>query len=156
MTQDLRSIVHRVDRLERQNRSLKRMLALAVLLPGVAVMVGMQQATQKVVEAESFVVKDANGRTLAVLGRHGEYHGLNLYDAKNRPAASFGLDREGTSLGLNDDRGRSVTLSATKRSAGMAVTYENKEIGVALGLAEHGPDLALRDKGGKMVFHRPE
>ena len=45
MTQDLRSIVHRVDRLERQNRSLKRMLALAVLLPGVVVMVGMRIRT---------------------------------------------------------------------------------------------------------------
>jgi hypothetical protein len=156
MSQGLDTIMARVDRLERQNRWLKGMLVLAALVPGVAVVVGMQQATPKVVEAESFVVKDTNGRTLAALGRHGEYHGLNLYDAKNRPAASFGLDRQGTSLGLNDERGRSVTLSATQTSAGMAVTYESHEIGVALGLTEHGPDLALRDRKGKMLFHRPE
>ena len=156
MSQRLDTLAVRVDRLERQNRRLKGLLVLALLAPGAMLMTGMQQATPKTVEAESFVVKDSNGRTLAVLGRHGEYHGLNLYDAKNRPAASFGLDREGTSLGLNDDRGRSVTLSATKKSAGMAVTYENDEIGVALGLAEHGPDLALRDRKGKMLFHEPE
>lgn len=156
MTHDIDAIQARVDRLERQNRWLKGVLLLAVFVPGAAAVVGVQQATPKVVEAESFVVKDSNGRTLAVLGRHGEYHGLNLYDARRRPAASFALDREGSSLGLNDERGRSVTISATKKSAGLAIAYDNDEIGVALGLTDQGPDLALRDQKGKMLFHRPE
>lgn len=156
MEQDLQVIARRVDRLERQNLWLRRVLFLAVLVPGAAMLLATQQSVPQRVEAESFVVKDATGRTLAVLGRHGEYHGLNLYDARGRLAASLARDRDGTSLALKDERGSSATISAANTAAGVAVSYPGDEVGAALGVKEGGPDLTLRDRQGKVVFHRPE
>jgi len=67
----INNIVHRLDRLERENRRLKRIGAL--VLVGIAAVVLMGQAkpskVPKVIEAQEFVLKDSNGGVRGVLGK---------------------------------------------------------------------------------------
>jgi len=78
---DVKSLYERVERLERQNRWMKRMGVVAIL-PVVAFLVSGQANvdTKKTVEANEFVLKDTNGVVRAKLGM-----GL-LYDVKDGPA----------------------------------------------------------------------
>ena len=87
-----RDVTQRPDRLERENRRLKGIGA--VVLVGLAAMVLMGQDTPgkvaMVVEAEKFVLVDAEGRTRAILGAYGAGHGLVLYDPNGQVRAILG------------------------------------------------------------------
>ncbi len=64
------TLEQRLDRLERENRCLKRAGALALAVIAAVVLMGQATGAKvpKVIEAERFVVRDASGNTRAVLG----------------------------------------------------------------------------------------
>jgi hypothetical protein len=79
---DLQSLVARVERLERQNRLLKR-IGLTLFLSGAAFVVMGQARPSRTVEAERFVLKDTGGRMRGLLAAGDENNGpgLLLYDS---------------------------------------------------------------------------
>ena len=66
----METLARRLDRVERENRWLKRWGALALAVMAAVVLMGQATGSKvaKVVEAERFVVRDASGNTRAVLG----------------------------------------------------------------------------------------
>ena len=163
-------IVSRIERLEKQNRTLKRgALACFVAIASFALMgqaqrkptrapapAPVQAAMPKNVEAESFVLKDANGRVRAEL-------------SMGETGPSFQLrDQNGSALvklSLNDGvpGGPFLLLSDPQHSAGLSMsvlggagsqltlTGERADIQAHIGVSPDGTTLALSDQDGFMT-----
>jgi hypothetical protein len=136
MNDDL--LMQRLDRLERENRLLKRWAGF--LLVGCAVVVLMGQATPraplKVVEAERFILMGRSGKPRAVLGEGADGNvGLRFVGATTDTVRmAFAVERDGKpSLELSDSKG--------SRRIGMAVSTDGS---VTFGIL----DAAEKDRAG--------
>lgn len=86
--QDLKAIAQRLEKIEKQNRTLKR-FGLAILsLVGAIVTMGQAQASRSIVASE-FRLMDSSGTVRATLGFHGGEPTLNLIDANGRARANL-------------------------------------------------------------------
>ncbi|MFQ5987098.1 MAG: hypothetical protein ACE5KQ_07050 [Thermoplasmata archaeon] len=126
-------MLERLEILERQNRWLKRVGVVVMVLAGALLLIGQAQPKWKI-EAERFVVKDANGKVRAELGMAGYGPALVLYDGDGTRRAALGIAQKGPALFIFD--------TAEKRRA-------------AFGVGEKGPALALYDGNGKTLFFKP-
>src|SRR5438445_12685150 len=86
----LRALAERVAKLEAQNRRLKQAEISALILASAAVLMGQTQ-TSRVLEANAFHLKDADGRVRARLSMDAaDRPTLSLLDTKGLPVASLG------------------------------------------------------------------
>lgn len=67
MTPEMHTICERVERLERENRTLKRVGIAALALMATAVLMG-QARPSRTVEAEKIIVRDSHGRPRITIG----------------------------------------------------------------------------------------
>lgn len=139
-------LTRRIDRLERENRRLKRAAALVGV--GLVALLAMGQAARpRTVEAERFVLKDKQGKVRAVLGEGPDDEvGLIVYDAKQRPSALVAV-REGDFpvVELRDPAGvPKVTLDLP---TGLAVNGSGPRVTVGVNLGTE-PTVQLVDKDG--------
>ena len=126
-TLELRGIVSRLERLEKQNRWLKRVCVVSLLLP--ACIVVMAQANRReAVEAESFVLKDAQGTKRAELAMGRDDASLFFFDAKGQQTSR-----------LSDGF---LFLVTPEGSSKTQVGY------VILSMANGEPSVILRDRDG--------
>src|SRR5262245_42321505 len=107
-TAEFASVVARLEKLEKENRRLKRLGVGVVLLGATALLMG-GQAT-KTVEAEKFVLRDTNGRQRAALGltRSADDPSVAfiLYDEEERSRAALGVNKDGPGLYFTDPSGK--------------------------------------------------
>ena len=93
----LEALRQRMDRIERENRRLK--VGGGLLLAGLALLtlLGAGMATNKTLEAESFIVKDSSGKVRAVLGTTDPYNapGLVMYDQEGHANILLHLTGDG-------------------------------------------------------------
>jgi hypothetical protein len=149
-------VLARLDVLERRNRQLGRLMIVLAAVGATVLFAAAQAREPHTVEAQKFVVVDANGKTKAVLETKDAVTALKFFDEKSRPVAEFSVTQDGPAIGLQSASGESLTLSATKESTGMAVVNAKTQIAVALGVAKRaGPDFIIRDENGKTLFHKP-
>lgn len=123
----------RVEKLERENRNLKRGGLVALVLGGIAVLMG-QTSLPKVSD-------EVRTRVLVVVD-----------EAGNR-RASLGTSKDETALVLFDDAGvRRAKVAASSDTPGLWFFDEAGRQRAILGTAKDGPILALADEAGKMRF----
>lgn len=127
------SVHERLEKLEKQNRRLKRAGLVVMVLAGATLLIGQAKPQWKV-EAERFVLMDANGKVRAELGMavHGPH--LAFYDEAGTRRAVLGIVQKGPGL---------FFLDTTQKRR------------VAMGLAEKGPVLFFFDEDGNTVFSKP-
>ena len=101
-TPELAAVMNRLERLEKQNRRMKQVGAVALVLIGSVLLMG-QVAPYRTVEANRFMLKDAFGRTRAEL----DINGLSFYDQSGRDLASLNLGRDSSIFVLRDRHRRS-------------------------------------------------
>ena len=94
----LETLLEQVSRLERDNRRMKQIGCLLLLLFAVVFMLGQAQPVKvpKVVEAEAFVLRDATGArrgSLEISDQGAAY--LSLNDSDGDPRAQLTVDRAG-------------------------------------------------------------
>jgi hypothetical protein len=159
---DVKSLYERVERLEKQNRWMKRMGVVAIL-PAVALLISGQAKvdTKKTVEATEFVLKDTNGGVRAKLGmgavllmKNGP--GLVLYDEHGQERASVGTSDEETRIDVSS--GGTLTSSTFssmwagmpgKTGSGVGSTGPSGVVRMNLdGGVAGGPQIGLQDKEG--------
>jgi len=155
--QDLRSIVERLQKVEKQNRTLKRFGLAFLLLIGATVTMG-QARPARTLEAERFVLKDPQGHMRAALTVLGNAPLFNLYDNAGAVRAELGVGANGVPM-----------LALFDAAGNQTVSVANGEDGPSLGLTEGSgqplsakelikqPGIALRvgrDQIGLMVEDR--
>ena len=150
--ESMAALAARVECLERENRRLKR-AGMAVLVGLSAVMLmgqAVPNTVTKTVEAERFLLRDANGRTRAVLHTQadGSPH-LEFHDAAGNTRATLGLAGDAAHLSLTDAKGKGGTILRTQPNGrpNVTLTDENGTRRAVLFLADDGaPSLAFSDK----------
>ena len=120
------SVVHRLEKVEKQNRRLKQTGALASILIASVLLMG-QASPKRTVEANEFVLRDANGKERAWLGVIGSGPMLALYDASGK------------------ERVRLVALAG---GSNFALFNANGEAAARLAVIADAPTLDLSDKEG--------
>ena len=134
MTSSSSEIVSRLERLERQNRSLRGLLLLVAGALGVFLMggAGSKSVVQEVVESESFVVKDKSGKIRVRMGLEADgSSGLRIFDANGVLRVKTVLTAEGVAgLSLNSLKEvKSVGLAADKDGSGVIFLGEDDQMG---------------------------
>jgi hypothetical protein len=121
MTSPTADVTQRLDRLERENRRLKRIGG--VVLVTLAAVVLMGQATPgkvaKVVEAEKFVLRDRAGQLRATLAADANVATFALYGSKEQLRAAISVSRDVSDLSLWDGEGRTSAFLATGLGGGL-------------------------------------
>lgn len=128
------SLAHRIERLERQNRSLRIGGAIVVLLSAAALSIGMS-APRKTLEADLLVIKDANGSTRMILGMSDDGPAITMLDAKGKLRANIGVSEKGPELDFLD----------TSETPRLQMFIDDKQV----------PRVNLLDTKGTQVTFRP-
>lgn len=138
---DLSDVRFRIEKLERENRRMKRIVALAALIGGSLLLMG-QAKPSRTVEAESFLLRDSQGGLRATLDMWHEAPMLRLYDKSGVARAWLSVMGNGEpGLTFYDAAGNQmVMLSAVKDGAGL---WLNRGAPKTLSFEE-----AIRQKGG--------
>lgn len=163
---DLQSLAARVEKLEKQNRLLKRAGLALLLIAAALVMMGEARPT-RTLEAQSFIVRDSTGIKRLELGmdnasptlRFFDTHGktridlaessnalasgprIELSGEQDRVRLSLGLIREQPQIIVNDAQGFSAQLGSTP-------DLVNVRTGAA--------SLIMWDKDGKVLWLAPK
>ena len=166
-------ILVRIERLERQNRRLKRgALTCVAALVSIGLMGQTQRkgtrpppsstaapaaapapAMPKNIEAESFTLKDANGRVRADLSMSGTGPSLKLRDQSGTPLVTLSLNDSapaGPLVLLSDPRHHAGLSMSVLEGAGsqLSLTGERADIQAHIGVTPDGTTLALSDQDG--------
>jgi hypothetical protein len=146
---DFNDILRRLLNLERQNRRLKQLGAIAAI--GVTLVLVMGQVpSKKTVEANEFVLRDANAKARALLTIVNDNADLILYDAMDKGRMELKVDSVGgASLNLFNAQGSSIAAlsggDASVLHLGITGGEEHLLAAVAPGVV---PSLILSDKDG--------
>jgi hypothetical protein len=158
---DWLSVQARLARLERENRWMRRgLLSLGVALTAVFLLAAQAPAPKgKTVEAERFVVVDAEGKKRAVFGVDKAFAAwdkprpaLVMYEKEDQPA--FALSSEGGSTGLyfQEDGETRLGLAVTKGKFAGLVIYRkpaDRKSEIGLFYSDDGkPGLVFNDQNG--------
>lgn len=171
--QEREQILSRIERLERQNRRLKS--GAMVLLVAVACVGLMGQTTTpkkkttkpapaaaaapaapalpKDIEAESFTLKDPNGKVRAELAMSGTGPALKLRDANGSALVTISLNDAapgGPFVLLSDPQHKAgVTLSVLENAGSqLLLTGERPDIQAHIGVAQDGTSIQVADAEG--------
>ncbi len=146
----------RFDRLERQNRQLRRLCLGCLIGASLLTTLGARQVAKngpKTVEAERFLLRDKQGRMRAILDMAPDRGPiLAFYDEKGKNRIVLDMDQQGNpALNLFDERGNSRTalgVELPKRGVGLSVYDENNNPRVILGTThEDWSSLCLYGRG---------
>ncbi len=144
----MEALVKRLNRLERENRRLKRAGVIALAVMTAVVLMGKATAGKvaKVIEAEGFVLRDARGTVRARLETlsFGKVQ-LVLFDKDEKPQSILGVGSDGPGLILGGKEGTTF-LSNT------LLLFSGKDFKVRLGMTlfpPQEPGLILAGSNGK-------
>jgi hypothetical protein len=153
----------RLEKLERENRRVKRIGALAALIGASLLLMG-QAKPRRTVEAESFVLRDPQGRLRATLDMWHEAPMLRLYDKSGIWRTWLSLAGNGEpALTFYDAAGNQmVMLAATKDGASLWLNQGapktlsmpeaiNQKGGISLSAMSGGAKLDAEDSQGFSV-----
>ncbi len=123
----------RLEKLERQNRRLKQVGAVALILTVSVLLLG-QASPKKTVEANEFILNDTTGKTRAILTAFRFGPSLGLFDANGKPRVGMAIAAQGPELYLADANG--------KVRVGMRIIADQ-------------PELNLYNPEGKILWKAP-
>ena len=168
-TPDLEAIVKRLEKVERQNGRLKRAGVLVVALACAVVLMGQTLTRNRVVEAETFVLRDAGGKLRARLRTLLDSPALAFYDRDETLHLELGLLEDSPFLILYDKglRNRAQLSLSEDGSPSLSLLDKDWETRAVLGstslevtktgaVTKTAPSsLVLFDKEGKVIFQAP-
>lgn len=149
-------LVARLEKLERDNRRLKRLGAAALVLVAALGLIAAAQPVPNVIRAHTFEVVDGHGNTrikLTVTGSGANsVSGLGMIGTDGQVTASLDDSANGVelSLGPNSSPGSRldpVVLGFIKGQPALMLSGANGEV-AAMGAFSHGPNLTLADSEG--------
>jgi hypothetical protein len=152
-TLEIQAVFERLERLEKQNRGLKRAIALFMILVSSMILLGAR-GHGRTIEARQIALKDDEGHTRAVLGMRSAGPGLTLYDADgDKVWALLTVLQTGPVLGLYDTGGTTrVLLGVTPKGATLNFNDEEGKLRAEMGFSGEAPHLTFFDRDGNPVY----
>jgi len=95
------SLVRRIERLERQNHTLKVAGTLAILVGAAALFVGMS-TPKKTLETDLLLIKDTAGTTRMIFGMADDGPAITMLDSKGKLRANIGVTEKGPEFDFLD------------------------------------------------------
>jgi len=166
----MNDLATRLGRLERQNRALRRLLlAVAGGGLGLAVTAGWNapDGVQKVVEAERFVLRDAQGKERIRIGtgtgteNNGPVASVTLFDKDGKEISNFFADHRDRSTGLflmTPDKMSSTVLYMKENGSTHLAIQKAERVRCSIGIEgkENGPSIYVLDEDGGVRFQAPK
>lgn len=115
MAIEKQTVMTRLENLETQNKRLKRVGTVLFLLLGVLIVAGVA-APNRTIEADKFVIKDANGKTRAELSSSDAGPELNFLDERGTLRLSVGIYAGEPSIVLFDQDSKQVATLVSDES----------------------------------------
>jgi len=135
-------LTDRVEKLERQNRRMKQ-AGTIILILAAAVVLMRQAPTTRTVEANEFVLRDANGRMRAMLKADEDLAGLSFFDANEKPRVSLSVDGETAILAFADANENLRAGLSVHEGMAAALAFYDANGKVQAGLVVSGGDSVL-------------
>lgn len=153
-TVEMQGVIERVERLEKENRWLKRAVALCLIFAGAFAVMGASGKKGKIIQANEFVLRDAQGNARAALKMGSAGPSLALYGTdENQVRALFTVLRSGPAIGFYDPDGKTrVSLGITAKGATLTFNDNNERLRAEMGMFDEGPNLMFLDPEGKPVY----
>jgi hypothetical protein len=149
VTPELGLLAERVAQLEKQNRLFKRIgLVLTVLLGGAALVAAQERGNLRTIEADRFLLKDANGRVRADLSVDKSKNStqLLLNDENEKVRLNVSVFPEGPGIAMFDENGAiRYTVSHSARGPAMVFNDENQKPRAMMRISKEGPVLTFLD-----------
>jgi hypothetical protein len=147
-TPEMQAIVQRIEKLEAENRRLKRAV-LGVALLAAAVLAMGQARPSRILEADAFVLRDAAGRTRAQLWLEAsrKMPVLAFYRENGQVAASLAGGEEPSLTLMRAGSDELVYLSVAKNDWGLTLADKKNRAGLAV--VNSKPSLVLNDESGQ-------
>jgi len=105
---ELAAVVARLEKVERQNRRLKRVGVVVLALAVAGMVMGQAMPRARIVEAEEFVLKDAARNVRAELAAFKDGPALTLLDENGKSRATLAVDKPGPMLLLHDENDKTI------------------------------------------------
>lgn len=147
-TTTLDAVLRRLNRLERQNRALRYLFLLIFLIIAGVVLMGQSQ-TNETIQAQRFILTDADGTTRAMLSTN-EQGGANLVlvDAKGKQRVNLGMTLSETLLSMLDADAKVRTMLGTDNAHGTFLSINSAN-------GRRRAELADNKKGAGLSFFGP-
>ncbi len=140
MNDELNAALIRIERLERQNRRFKQAGAAVLMLVGAAIAMG-QARSPRTIEAERFILRDAQGRPRIEIG------------TPRFSGAAVGLASDEPAIWIMDEKGQART-SISADYVGLA-TSQGKPLADLQANSDAGASLNLFGANGKLRWSAP-
>jgi hypothetical protein len=146
---ELTLFVERLERLERQNRLLRRAGVVGLFLVGSLLWMG-QTRPARILEAQKFVLRDANGKRQAEFGQVDGWPALVFLDSAGRISLLLGIESGEPHVviyGTAAEQVVSIKRSASGASLSLHDTSGNPRLNLSVGV--NGPAVGLLSKSGE-------
>lgn len=136
----------RLEKLERENRRIKKIGIVAIVFVSILFVSG-QAKTNKVIEANEFRVVDASGKVLGTLGLSESGATLRLNDTTGKVSAVLGANSIGSTVALLNSNAGASTFFVTS-PGGLNMYGPSGNIKATVEESGPGPNVAVADKEG--------
>jgi hypothetical protein len=111
---DMQVILGRLNRLEKQNRRLQRAGVLGLLGAGIVLLSGQVAPSNRIIEAQKFVLTDAEGKSRGEWSANAAITQIALFDQEGTRSVSLMADARGneSTLSLTNRHGKRLLVSA--------------------------------------------
>jgi hypothetical protein len=147
-TTELQEIKKRLGALEAQNHRLKWSGLCLLAALSAFVLMGQAAPTPKVIEAQRFVLKDANGEVRAWLGLFGKGSELILGDANKEPKMTLKVSEVASDLHFYGEEHSGMNLGVDLGNPAISMAGANGNGKADFEFSTSGPAMTLQDGKG--------
>jgi hypothetical protein len=151
MTSDttaLQTLMDRLGKLEAQNRRLKWSGVTVLAALSALILMGQAAPAPQVVEAQKFVLKDADGNVRGWFGVYATGSELTLGNMSKQPRMTLMASDDASDLHFFGTHNGGMTLGVNFGDPTIAMVDADRNGGAEIAFSEAGPVLTLNDRNG--------
>ena len=145
---ELRVILERIEKLEVQNRRLRRCSVAILALLSAVILTGQGAPSPRVVEAQRFILKDSDGNVRGWMGTIGNGSELSLGNVNAQPMMRLIVSTDSSDLHFFGSRKSGMNLGLDSGNPDISIIGAEGNGGAGITFGEYGPSLTLQDAKG--------